>query len=72
MAQATPGLCPCRVRPAGTVNAVTFAHSDGTALSLPLAYVAGRLAQITYDINVENATDMVGSVPHPSIACRLT
>ena len=72
MAQATPGSCPCQVRHAGTVNAVTFVHSDRTALSLPLAYVAGRLAQITYGINVENAADMVGSAPHPSIACRPT
>ena len=54
------------------MNAVTFVHSDRTALSLSIAYVTGHLAQITYGINVENAADMVGSAPHPSIACRLT
>lgn len=49
-----------QVKPAGTVNTVTFVSSDGTALSLPLAYVVGRHAQITYDINGESVADMVG------------
>lgn len=54
------------------MNTVTFVGSDGITLSLPLAYVVDRHAQITYGINVENAADMVGSAPHPSIACRPT
>lgn len=49
-----------QVRPTGTVNTVTFVSSDGTSLSLPLAYVVGRHSQITYDINGESVADVVG------------
>lgn len=49
-----------QVTPTETVNTVTFVSSDGTTLSLPLAYVVGRHAQITYDINGESVADMVG------------
>ena len=54
------------------MNAVTFVHSDGTALSLPLAYVMDRHTQITYDINGESVADMHGVAPRSSTACRST
>lgn len=54
------------------MNAVTFVSSDETTLSLPLAYVVGRHAQITYDINGEGVADMVGGALCPNTNCRST
>ncbi len=46
--------------PAEGVNTVTFVAADGTTLALPLGYVVGRHAQITYDVNGEDLSASTG------------
>lgn len=41
-------------------NAVTFVSSDGTELTIPLGYLVGRHAVISYEINDEDLSASVG------------
>ncbi|MEG2533320.1 MAG: molybdopterin-dependent oxidoreductase [Gordonibacter sp.] len=49
-----------RAKARAGVNTITFVSSDGTELSMPLSYVAGRHAVISYEINDEDLSASVG------------
>ena len=49
-----------QARPVAGANTVTFVCSDGTEVAMPLGYVIGRHAVISYEVNDEDLSASVG------------